>query len=601
MAEHESRAVAVVGLGAVLPDAPDVPSFWENIRSGRYSISEVDPTRWNPDLYYDADPKAPDKTYSIIGGWVKDFHWAPLEWRLPIPPKVADSMDRTQKWSIMAARQALLDYGYPGRSLDADRTAVILGNAMAGDMHYLTSLRAYFPEYAEELGQAPTFRALDRTAQEAILGELRDGVRRRFPHITEDTMPGELGNIIAGRVANLFDFHGPNFIVDAACASALAAIDAAIEGLEHGDYDAVLTGGVDANMGVPSFIKFCKIGALSASGTRPYHAGADGFVMGEGAAVFLLKRLVDAERDGDHIYAVIRGLGGSSDGKGKGITAPNPVGQEFAVARAWKNAGLAPNESTYIEGHGTSTPVGDVVEVNSLGKVFGDVGLRPGTLPIGSVKSNIGHLKSSAGAAGMLKAIKALDEKQLPPSLGDGEPNPNIDFRNSPLFINEELREWKTEPGQVRTAGVSAFGFGGTNFHVVLEEYVPGRLQVDARPQSQLVSAPPPRVRIAGGDLKAPLRGALLIGADDDTELLERLHDVAAAAAEGTAPDPAPPAERDLRAEVRLAIDYGSAEELSDKANKAIKALEAANDAMWRALRNQGIFIGRGEPGTRRS
>ena len=157
--------------------------------------------------------------------------------------------------------------------------------------------------------------------------------------ITEDSMPGELSNIISGRVANLFNFHGPNFTVDAACASALAAIDAAVEGLEQGDYDAVVTGGIDANMGAPSFIKFSAIGALSATGTRPYRDGADGFVMGEGAAVFLLKRLADAERDGDHIYAVLRGIGGSSDGKGKGITAPNPIGQEFAVSRAWQNAG----------------------------------------------------------------------------------------------------------------------------------------------------------------------------------------------------------------------------------------------------------------------
>ena len=290
-------------------------------------------------------------------------------------------------------------------------------------------------------------------------------------------MPGELGNIIAGRVANLLNLRGPNFIVDAACASALAALDAAIEGLERGAYDAVLTGGVDANMSASTFVKFCKIGALSATGTRPYYDGADGFVMGEGAAVFLLKRLADAERAGDHIYGVIRGVAGASDGKGKGITAPNPVGQRLAVGRAWNDAGRIPDSATYVEGHGTSTKVGDVVEVESLSAVFAGFGLRPGSLPLGSVKSNIGHLKSAAGAAGMLKALYALDEKVIPPSLGGTVPNPNIDFSSSPLYINDELHEWKTEPGQVRSVGVSAFGFGGTNFHAVLEEYVPGRIQ----------------------------------------------------------------------------------------------------------------------------
>ncbi len=597
MVEKAERAVAVVGIGAVLPDAPDAATYWENLKAGRYSITEVTKDRWDADLYYDPDPRAPDKTYSTIGGWVRDVDFSPLEWRLPIPPKVGDAMDRTQKWAIAASRQALLDYGYPDRAMDPDRTAVVLGNAMAGDMHYLTALRAYFPEYAEELRQAPSFAALQSDVRTAILDELLAGVRNRFPNITEDTMPGELGNIIAGRVANLYDFHGPNFIVDAACASALAAIDAAIEGLEQGDYDSVLTGGVDSNMGVPSFIKFCKIGALSASGTRPYHEGADGFVMGEGAAVFLLKRLEDAEANGDHIYAVIRGLGGSSDGKGKGITAPNPVGQEFAVARAWRNANLTPDGATYIEGHGTSTRVGDVVETESLGRVFADLGLEPGSIPIGSVKSNIGHLKSSAGAAGMLKAVMSLNDKVLAPSLGGENPNPNIDFSRSPLYINKELAEWKTEPGQVRTAGVSAFGFGGTNFHVVLEEHIPGRLQVEGSKTTYAIASPEPRAQVSDRQLKEPLRGALVIGARDDAAVLAQLREVVAEAATGVAPPPAPPAEEDLRAPVRIAIDYGDAAELAAKGEKAIRALETGNPGMWKALRNQGVFIGRGEPG----
>src|SRR5436309_7356391 len=171
---------------------------------------------------------------------------------------------------------------------------------------------------------------------------MHDGIAHSLPEITEDTMPGELANIIAGRVANVFNFHGPNYVVDAACAAAMAAFGAAIEGLEEEDYDAVITGGIDANMGASTFIKFCKIGALSATGTRPYADGADGFVMGEGAAFFLLKRLEDAERDGDRVYAVIRGFGASSDGRGKGITAPNPVGQRLAVERAWQTAALPP-------------------------------------------------------------------------------------------------------------------------------------------------------------------------------------------------------------------------------------------------------------------
>ena len=342
MESTSNRAIAIVGVGAILPDAPDVSTFWENIKSGRYSITEVEPDRWDPALYYDPDPHAPDKTYSKIGGWVRKFTWDPMKWRLPIPPRVTDAMDGSQKWAIACTRQALEDYGYPARPMDPDRTAVILGNAMGGEKHYFTVLRVYFPEYARELMESGSFAGLPPSVRSDIVRELHERMGKHLPEITEDSMPGELANCIAGRIANVFNFHGPNYVCDAACASAMAAIGAASEGLIQNDYDLVVTGGIDRNMGVSTFVKFCKIGALSATGTRPYAEGADGFVMGEGTALFVLKRLADAERDQDKIYAVLRGMGASSDGKGKGITAPNPVGQKFAIERAWKKAGMSP-------------------------------------------------------------------------------------------------------------------------------------------------------------------------------------------------------------------------------------------------------------------
>ncbi len=247
----------------------------------------------------------------------------------------------------------------------------------------------------------------------------------------------------------------------------------AVEGLVDHRYDAAVTGGVDHNMGVAAFVKFCKIGALSATGTRPFDAGADGFVMGEGAALFVLKRLEDAERDGDRVYAVILGIGGASDGKGKGITAPNPVGQRLAVERAWEIAGEDPGTVSSIEAHGTSTRVGDATELQSLSDVFGPAGAT--NVALGSVKSNIGHLKAAAGAAGMFKMVRSLHDKVLTPSLHFVDPNPNVDWDTSPFAVNTKLQDWATPPAGVRRAGVSAFGFGGTNFHVVLEEHVPGR------------------------------------------------------------------------------------------------------------------------------
>ncbi|MGB5515543.1 MAG: beta-ketoacyl synthase N-terminal-like domain-containing protein, partial [Thermoanaerobaculia bacterium] len=224
MTNSRHRAIAIVGVGAVLPDAPDAPTFWENVKQGRYSISEVPRERWDPDLFWDPDPKAPAKTYSKIGGWVKEWAWEPLKWNLPIPPKVGEAMDRTQKWALLGARQALADYGYPERPLDRERVAVILGNAMGGDLHYETATRISYPEIARELERAPSFAELPEEVRARVRDEFSTQVDGLYPRITEDTMPGELANIIAGRVANLFDFHGPNYVVDAACASAMAAI-----------------------------------------------------------------------------------------------------------------------------------------------------------------------------------------------------------------------------------------------------------------------------------------------------------------------------------------------------------------------------------------
>src|SRR6266508_2517603 len=464
------RAIAIVGVGALLPDAPSARSFWKNIIDKRYSIIDVPPERWSISSYYDPDPSAPDKTYSKIGGWVRGFTF---DWqRFRIPPKVAAAMDESQQWAVTIAAEALADYGYPDRPLNTENTGVILGTAMGGEMHYLTNLRISFPEYARALEAVGEFQQLPADARALILARLHEQIERRLPPITEDTMPGELANIVAGRVANVLNLRGPNFITDAACASTFAAIDSAVQMLSQHRCDAVITGGVDRNMGPSSFVKFCKIGALSASGTRPFGDGADGFVMGEGSAAFLLKRLADAERDGDRIYAVIRGVGGSSDGKGKGITAPNPVGQILAIQRAWQHAGLDPATATLIEAHGTSTKVGDVVEVESLAKVFADA--ERGRIALGAAKSNIGHLKAGAGAAGMLKTIMALHEKILPPTLNSERSNPNIDFPATPFMLNHTAREWERPSGYPRRAGVSAYGFGGTNFHVVLEEYVPG-------------------------------------------------------------------------------------------------------------------------------
>ncbi len=264
--------------------------------------------------------------------------------------------------------------------------------------------------------------------------------------------------------------------------------------------------------------------------------------------------------------------------------------------RAWENSGRTPDTATYVEGHGTSTKVGDVVEFDSLTSVFSDLGLPRHSVPLGSVKSNIGHLKGAAGAAGMLKATLALHHKTIPPSLGAAKPNPNIDFENSPLYTNTELQEWKAADGQVRSAGVSAFGFGGTNFHIVLEEYIPGRIVSNGNGSKQGADSQVRRVKPSALETKAPLRGAVVVGGPDDATVAARLASIVADARRSTTPPIAPPAEADLRSEVRVAIDFADADDLAAKGGRAVDALESGNQLAWKLLRNQGVYVGRGEP-----
>ncbi|HEY5165804.1 MAG TPA: type I polyketide synthase, partial [Acidimicrobiia bacterium] len=612
MTHHESHPVAVVGMSAIMPDAPSADAFWHNITAGRYSISPTPADRWDQALYYDEDHSVPDKTYSVIGGWVREFDWNPAAWRLPLPPMVAAQMDEGQRWAISAARAALTDAGWPGWPVDSDRVAVILGNALGGEKHYQSSMRIRFPEMLRRLEQSATLATLAPETREHIIEETRRGYLDNVFAITEDTMPGELANVIAGRVANLFNLRGMNYTTDAACASGLAALNSAVTGLADHQFDAVVTGGIDHNMGVEAFVKFCKIGALSATGTRPFDAGADGFVMGEGAALFVLKRLEDAERDGDRVYAVVLGIGGSSDGKGKGITAPNPVGQQLSVQRAWERAGVDPSTAGAVEAHGTSTRVGDASELTSLTAVFGASGAAPGSIALGSVKSNIGHLKAAAGAAGLFKMVRSLHEKQLPPSLNFVDPNPNVDWDTLPFAVTTELRPWPEPAKDVRRGGVSAFGFGGTNFHVVLEEHVPGRHRPPARsfasagipgaapapagapPTSQGATTPGAGASASVGAAKAPLRGALVLGGRDDADLASQVQAALAQARAGVTPARTAPNPALASAAVRVAVDHTDAADLATKLTKLANAFASGNPATFRLLRQQGIFLGRG-------
>ncbi len=345
------------------------------------------------------------------------------------------------------------------------------GTPWGGEIGDDYNLRVALPDLRATMDATPDFAHLPTAQRIAILESWEARVKAKLPPITEDSMPGELSNVVAGRVANALDLGGPNFTTDAACASSMAAMQAAVKGLRDGDFDLALTGGADRTMGVATYVKFCKIGALSADGSRPFDAGANGFVMGEGCGILVLKRLSAAERDGDRIYAVIRGIGASSDGRGKGITAPNPVGQLRALRRAYEAARLDPADVDLFECHGTSTVVGDKVEVEALSEVIGARGRARGPVRIGSIKSNLGHLKSAAGAASALKAVLAVHHGVLAPQINYRTPRADLDVDRVPLRVQTTPEAWENRR---RLAGVSSFGFGGTNFHLVVEGWRPG-------------------------------------------------------------------------------------------------------------------------------
>ncbi|HEU4403010.1 MAG TPA: beta-ketoacyl synthase N-terminal-like domain-containing protein, partial [Candidatus Polarisedimenticolia bacterium] len=450
--------IAIVGMSCLLPKAPDLSTYWENILNKVDAITEVPRERWDWRRYFDADPRAKDRVYSKWGGFIADAPFDPM--RYGMPPNSLPSIEPIQLLTLEAARAALSDAGYLDRPFPRRRTSVILG-AGGG---------------VSDLGSQYAFRSLLPTYLEDPPAELLN----RLPQWTEDSFPGILLNVAAGRVANRFDLGGVNFIVDAACASSLAAVYLAVQELESGRSDMVITGGADTAQNPFMFLCFSKTHAHSPSGRcRTFDESADGIAISEGVAVLVLKRLADAERDGDRIYAVIKSIAGSSDGRDKGLTAPRPEGQALALERAYAKAGVSPATVGLIEAHGTGTVAGDQAEVTTLKRVFEAAGAERQGCAVGSVKSMIGHTKCAAGVAGLAKVALALHHKVLPPTLNVDTPNSRAGFPESPFYVNSEPRPWLRSPvGPPRRAGVSAFGFGGTNFHAVVEEHaqeIPGR------------------------------------------------------------------------------------------------------------------------------
>ncbi len=471
---NAKNKVAIVGVGCIFPDALNKDQYWENILNKRYSIIEVPKNRWDPELYYDSNPETPDKTYTKIGGFINNFKFKTIKYR--IPPTISQKMDDVQKWALVAAEQALMDANIPIDGKERLPIAIIVGNSLGGQNQRESNRRIEYPSIIQDIYNSSIFQELDPITQKELIKQFSNNYLSKYPEINEDTMPGELSNIIAGRIANVFNLTGKSMTTDAACASSLASLDTAVKGLLVGDYDTVLVGGADRSMDPTTYVKFCKIGALSPDISAPFDERANGFVMGEGAGFVLLKRLEEAIKNEDKIYAIISAIGATSDGKGKGITAPNPVGQKESIRKALHAADVNLEDIQYIEAHGTSTSVGDPAELEVLTEVFKSRQSKE-KIAVGSVKSQIGHLKSAAGIASIIKTTLAIQNKIIPPSVNFENPNPKVNWTNLPFYVNTEAKKWSINSINRRIAGVSAFGFGGTNYHVIMEEYAPETAQ----------------------------------------------------------------------------------------------------------------------------
>ncbi|MCB0208341.1 MAG: SDR family NAD(P)-dependent oxidoreductase [Anaerolineae bacterium] len=484
--------IAIIGMASIFPQAQNLEEYWENIIREVDCIIDVPPSRWNVDDYYDPDPRARDKTYCKRGGFIPDVDFDPLEFG--IPPNALEATDVSQLLSLVVARKAMADAGYDeNKTFNRENAGVILGVAVGRQLGMPLGGRLQFPVWERVL---KGYGLPDNDVAQIV-----EKLKSVYVEWQENSFPGMLGNVVAGRIANRLDLGGLNCVVDAACASSLGALKMAISELVERRSDLMITGGVDTDNSIMMYMCFSKTPAFSRQqNTKPFDAESDGMMVGEGIGMLVLKRLEDAERDNDRIYAVIRGIGTSSDGRHKSIYAPRSGGQVKALERAYEDAGISPETVELIEAHGTGTMAGDPAELAALNEVFGKNNGHTRHIALGSVKSQIGHTKAAAGAASLIKVALSLHHKVLPPTINVTQPVDELKD-NTPFYINTKTRPWLSlQPQQPRRAGVSSFGFGGTNFHVVLEEYQPEQHQpyrLHALPASILLSAPTPAQLLA--------------------------------------------------------------------------------------------------------
>jgi len=429
-----AEPVAIVGIGCRLPGAGSVAEFWQLLRDGTDAISEVPPDRWDIDAFYDPDAEVPGKMNTRRGGFLKQVDRFDPQF-FGISPREAARMDPQQRLLLEVAWEALEDAGQVPRELAGSRTGVFVGIA------------------SQDYGQ---MQLTDPQLSDAYAGT------------------GSGLSIAANRLSYFFDLRGPSLAIDTACSSSLVAVHSACESLRRGESSVALAGGANVILSPVLSVNFTKAGFLAPDGRcKAFDARANGYVRAEGAGMVVLKPLSRAMADGDSIYAVIRGGAVNQDGRSNGLMAPNGRSQMAALREAHRRAAVSSAAIQYVEAHGTGTLLGDPIEANALGEVLKVDREADNPCWIGSVKTNIGHLEAAAGIAGLIKVSLMLKHRQIVPSLHFEEPNPHIAFDELPLRVPTKVHSWPNSDNEPALAGVSSFGFGGTNAHVVLEAAPP--------------------------------------------------------------------------------------------------------------------------------
>ncbi|MFY2561137.1 polyketide synthase [Corallococcus terminator] len=469
-----AEPIAMVGFACKYPGAPSPEDLWDNSLQGRCAVGDIPESRWPVSLYHDASRAWGDssrdaffRVYTPKAALVAD---APFPFAaFGIPPNAVAQMDPAQRWTLEVAKAAVGDAGYgTGRALPSERTAVIVATTPGNLQEIAVETRLAYPEFASIYRQVLLRAGVSSDAVERFITEARQSFQGQQAPITSDTLPGILNSAPATRVARALNARGPAFTVESACASTLTALSLAIQGLRDGRWDVAVVGGVWSQITAPYCVNMCFVGAISPKGeTRPFSKEADGFVHGEGCGIFVLKRLSDAKRDEDRIHALIQGVGGSTDGRGKSIFASQERGQELAMRRALHDSGVGAESIQYVEAHATGMLEGDLPEAGALLKVYG----RPAhPVKVGALKPLIGHSYIASAGAGVIRAVLALQRGVLPPLFTGATMNPRLASCEGPLAFSREPSEWRVD-GAPRRAAVNAYGFGGTNYHLILEEY----------------------------------------------------------------------------------------------------------------------------------